>query len=393
MTPAARHEAAIGILDRHLAGEAAERALTNWARAHRFAGSGDRHAIRDLVYEAIRCRSSFAGLGGALTGRGLMIGRLRSLGQDPAGIFHGGRHAPAPLSAAEAVIPTAPEGADALDCPEWLLPYFHRSLGEGTSAVLRALRHRAPVFLRVNRRKAKLATALAALTEDGIAARPHVLCPTALEVIENARRVQNGRAFRDGLVELQDVASQAVVEALPLADGDRVLDYCAGGGGKTLAMAGRARLALFAHDGDPARLVDLPQRAARAGVRVMLLASDELPTMAPFDLVLVDAPCSGSGSWRRAPEAKWRLTEARLADLVALQARILSAAARLVRPGGHLVYATCSLLDVENDYQIAAFRAGMPGWQCLERRLFTPLDGGDGFFYTIMTRNKKIDCN
>ncbi|MFV0492724.1 MAG: RsmB/NOP family class I SAM-dependent RNA methyltransferase [Pseudorhodobacter sp.] len=387
MTPAARHAAAIEILDRHLAGEAAEKTLINWARANRFAGSGDRHAIRDLVYEAIRCRASFAHLGGALTGRGLMIGRLRSAGLDPSEIFTGDRYAPAPLNEAENTAPLAVEGCKALDCPEWLWAHFQQSLGGDAEAVLRALRHRAPVFLRVNRLKSDCPAAISALAEDGIEARPHHLCPTALEVTGNPRRVMNSRAFLDGLVELQDAASQAVVEALPLADGDRVLDYCAGGGGKTLAMVARTRLDLFAHDVSSVRLSDLPARAARAGAQVTLLAQGELADAGPFDLVLADAPCSGSGSWRRAPEAKWRLTAVRLAELTALQSQVLSSAARLVRSGGYLAYATCSLLHEENGQRIETFLADNPGWQCRDHRLLTPLDGGDGFFYAILTRN------
>ncbi len=227
---------------------------------------------------------------------------------------------------------------------------------------------------------------MAALTEDGIATQPHPLANSALEVTGNARKIQMSRAYADGLVELQDAASQAVVEALPLRDRARVLDYCAGGGGKTLAMAARARLRLMAHDAAPGRMRDLPVRAARAGISVRLLLPSEVDRAGPFDLVLADVPCSGSGSWRRAPEGKWALTPARLEELAALQNAILRRAAKLVAPDGVLAYATCSMLEAENGAQIGAFLAEEAEWQLLRQHRFTPLQGGDGFYLALLTR-------
>lgn len=385
MTPAARAAAAIAVLDRWLAGDPAEQALTNWGRANRYAGSGDRAAVRDLVFDAIRCRRSFAAWGGAETGRGLILGGLRAAGEDPDALFTGEGHAPPPLTSVERVPPVPPEGLHALDCPDWLAPRLQASLGEDFAPVMTLLRHRAPVFLRANLRRVSRAEAQAALAGEGIAADPHPLAETALQVTGNARKIKVSAAYREGLVELQDAASQAVVSALPLRDGQRVLDYCAGGGGKTLAMAARAAAAFTAHDVDPARMHDLPERARRAGVTVRLSETARLRPGA-FDLVLADAPCSGSGSWRRAPEAKWALTPQRLAALCATQAAILSQAAPLVAPDGVLAYATCSLLREENEDQIAAFLAAHPGWNRQRERRLTPLDGGDGFFLAILTR-------
>lgn len=386
MTPAARLSAAIDILDRYLGGEPAEKALTNWARANRYAGSGDRVAIRDLVFESIRCRRSFAHLGGAETGRGLIVGLLRTQGTDPDTLFTGARFAPEALTDAERVLPPPPQGNVALDCPDWLRPLIDRAFGEKAPEVLAALRHRAPVFLRVNTLRGPVAEAVAALTAEGIETRPGPLSPTALEVTGNARRVQSGPAFAAGLVELQDAASQAVVDLLPLAPNMRVLDYCAGGGGKSLAMAARCPLHLYAHDADPARLSDLPARAERAGAEVHLLRSPEIAAAGPFDLVLADAPCSGSGSWRRAPEAKWRLMPDRLSELCKLQDRILDDAARHVGAGGTLAYATCSLLTEENEDRAAAFLARHSGWSCIVEQRFSPLDGADGFFAALFRR-------
>lgn len=387
MTPGARLSAAIAVLDRVLAGTPAEQALTNWARASRFAGSGDRFAIRDLVFGAIRCRRSHAALGGAQTGRGLILGGLRDAGVDASALFTGEGHAPLPLTDAETPAPPDLPELVALDCPDWLAPRLRAALGPDFAAVMEALRQRAPVFLRVNTARLTRPEAIAALTAEGIAAKPHPLADTALEVTENARRIHLCQSYLDGLVEVQDVASQAVVQALPVAPGMRVLDYCAGGGGKTLALAARCDLRLFAHDSEPRRMRDLPARAARAGVQVRLIDTAAARRAAPYDLVLVDAPCSGSGSWRRSPEGKWALDADRLAALGATQAAILDAVAPLVAPGGRLAYVTCSLLDVENGAQIAAFLARNGGWQSLSSRHLTPLDGGDGFFVAILGRN------
>lgn len=378
MTPGARAAAAIEVLDRILAGASAEHALTNWGRASRFAGSGDRAAVRDLVFDALRRRRSSAARGGGLTGRGLVLGLCREAGQEA--LFSGAGHAPMPPLAEEAG--REPEGAEALDVPDWLLPRLRDSLGADTDAVLTALRDRAPVFVRVNLRKTTVDAAISALAADGITATRHPLARACLELGGQLRKVQASPAYLEGLVELQDASSQAVVEALPLQDGMRVLDHCAGGGGKTLAMAARAKLTLFAHDIAPQRMADLPARARRAGVAVTLTKAPEAE--GPYDLVLVDAPCSGLGSWRRDPEGKWALTPERLAALGEVQADILRRAAGMVRPGGWLAYATCSMLTQENDGQVTRFCTDMPGWALEHSLTLTPLTGGDGFYLAIL---------
>lgn len=391
MTPDARIATAADLLDAILAGDPAEKVLTTWARRSRFAGSKDRAAIRDHVFDALRCRRSYALLGGAETGRGLMAGMLLAEGRAPEEVFTGEGHAPAVLSDAEtavlrrdvdAALAAAPAPV-AGDMPDWLWPQLTAALGDDAASVAAMLRHRAPVFLRVNLRKGDRAAAQAALAAEGIATRPHPLADTALEVTEGARRISQGRAYADGLVELQDAASQAVTAALPLDDGMRVLDYCAGGGGKTLAIAGRVQAQMTAHDADPARLSDLPERARRAGVRVTL--SDR--PKGPFDLVLCDVPCSGSGAWRRSPEGKWALTPDRLADLNRTQAAILAKVAPLVAPDGILAYATCSLLRAENEDRVAAFLDANPGWRLKDERRWSPRDGADGFYLAVMARD------
>lgn len=380
MTPGARVAASISVLDRVLAGEPAEKALVNWARSSRFAGSGDRAAVRDHVFDALRRMRSAAALGGAATGRGLMLGVLRAQGIDPAALFTGDGHAPAPVGPDEVARPMTE--LEALDCPDWLAPQMRESLGADFAPVMQALQSRAPVFLRVNLRKATVGRAQAVLETEGIRTRPHPLAATALEVTTGARRIAASASYREGLVELQDVASQAVVQALPLADGMRVLDYCAGGGGKSLAMAAQARVELTAHDADPRRMADLAPRAARAGVRVKTVETGALS--GGYDLVLADAPCSGSGAWRRSPEARWRLDAARLDSLNAAQSAVLTAAAAQVAPGGWLAYATCSLLACENAARVAAFLARAPRFALQRELRLTPLDGGDGFYLALL---------
>lgn len=390
MTPAARIAAAIEILDRHLLGIPAEQALTRWARSHRFAGSGDRAAIRDHVFGALRCRRSHSWLGGAgdtPTGRALMIGAMREAGIPPETMFTGIGHAPSALSPEELIPLSAglPRLA-ALDCPDWLAPLLESSLGEAFEPVMRVMRERAPVTLRANLARTTCAQVQAELAAEGIDASPHPLAAGALQITANAQRLRNSAAYLEGRVELQDAASQAVVDMLPLAPGQRVLDFCAGGGGKTLAMAARVPCQFVAHDISAQRMRDLPERARRAGIKVDLADAAGVAARAPYDLVLLDVPCSGSGSWRRAPEAKWALTPGRLAELRKMQSDILDRTHEFVAPGGTLAYVTCSMLRAENEDQVAEFLQRVPGWRCETSRRLTPLDGGDGFFCALLTR-------
>lgn len=398
MTPVARISAAIEILDAVMDGESAERVLTSWARGNRYAGSKDRAAIRDHVFDALRCLRSFSWLGGAggrisdgaegarPTGRQLMIGLLRDAGVDLDTMFLEARFAPAPLTDAERNLPDLAEAPRAvrLDCPDWIVQLYDAVLGDDTDAVLRMTRSRAPVFLRVNIGKATLAEAQEALLADGIETEPHPLSSTALKVTVGARAVARSQAYLTGLVELQDAGSQAIIDVLPLKDGLRVLDFCAGGGGKALAMAAKADMDVTAHDIDPARMQDIAPRASRAGVHISTARLTDLADT--YDLVLCDAPCSGSGSWARAPQAKWMLQETRLEALTNVQAQILDDVVSRVAVGGILAYATCSLFDAENKAQISQFLSRHPQFELQMDRLLTPLEGGDGFYVAVMTK-------
>lgn len=369
------------VLDAILSCSPAEQALLRWSRASRFAGSGDRAAVRDLVFGALRRRDSLAALGGGMTGRGLILGALRAEGGDPAALFTGAGHAPAPLTAAEAAHQPPPELPD--DLPDWLRPLWHEALGSDAAAVAEAMRHRAPVWLRVNLARVAPEAAAAALAAEGIETAPAPQLPSALRVLSGERKLAASHAYADGLVELQDLSAQLAADALPLGAGSRVLDYCAGGGGKSLALAARAPGArITAHDALPQRMADLPARARRAGTKIDVTTR---PT-GTFDLVVADVPCSGSGTWRRTPDAKWRLTPGDLEDLTRLQAEILAKVAPLVAPGGHLAYMTCSLLTAENAVQVAGFLGENSGFALRLQRLWTPLDASDGFFLALLQR-------
>lgn len=386
MTPGARVAAAIEILDTIAAGSAAEQALTQWARRSRFAGSKDRAAVRDHVFDALRRLRSAGAAGGGPGGRAVMLGLLREDGIDPAQVFTGVGHAPAPLSVEEMQVPPANSSVGVLwNMPDWLVPELNQSLGAQAPATALALQTRAPLTLRVNIGKTSPEDAQHALQADGITTNPNPLCATALTVTEGARRVKQSAPFQHGWIELQDAASQTVVAALP--EGRRCLDYCAGGGGKSLAMAAMGRT-VFAHDIAPARMADLPARAKRAGVRIPRLDTAALAQQAPYDIVLCDAPCSGSGAWRRAPHGKWTLTRERLTELAALQDKILAQAMALVGDDGTLIYATCSVLRCENEDRVGAFLAHHPGWQCSVQRRIDVQQHCDGFFTAHLTRVK-----
>jgi 16S rRNA (cytosine967-C5)-methyltransferase len=386
MTPGARLSAAIDLLDAALAGAPAERELTRWARASRFAGSKDRAAVRDLVYDGLRRRRSLGWQGGGDTGRAILMAHQAAEG-DPDALFTGEGFDPAPVTAAERAalargLDGAPEGVR-LDYPDFLHDELAASLGAGFEPVLAAMQARAPVDLRVNTLKTNANAAIVVLARDGVQAAPHPLAPHALRVLENPRLVAASRAYTSGMVELQDAASQLVAEAAGARPGMTVLDYCAGGGGKNLALAaamqGRGRL--LAWDANSRRMSDLPERARRAGAAIRILTDPECAALKPVcDLVLADAPCSGTGAWRRKPEGKWRITPAELAGYPPLQDAILDAAAARVKPGGLLVYSTCSLLARENEDRAAAFAARHPDWRPDGARRLSPLDGGDGFF-------------
>lgn len=383
MTPAARLQSAIELLDLIIAaareeGPAADRIIAEWFRQRRYAGSGDRRAVRELVYRAIRACGPVPE-----SGRAAML-RLVETDGSLAPLFDGSRHAPAPIGASE-------KPASGGIAPEWLERALARSDVAGSDAA--ALLDRAPLDIRINTLKAGRLS----LPEDG----QKTVAANALR-FPSGTAVEQWDAWASGAIEVQDTASQLVCEALGARAGETVIDLCAGAGGKTLALAAAMDNAgmLLACDVDRPRLSRLRPRAERAGANcietLLLNPMRESEALAQWhgkaDAVLVDAPCSGTGTWRRNPEARWRLTERTLEQYRATQARLLRLAASLVRPGGRLVYAVCSVLDEEGADQAASFLADRPEWRADSLLLpsgnargegirFTPFcDGTDGFF-------------
>jgi len=390
VTPGGRISAAIEILDDIIAGAPAERALTRWARASRFAGSKDRAAVRDHVFDVLRKRRSCLWLSGQAheTGRALMIGLLAGEGADAGAAFSGEGHGPARLSDAEVAalrpdISQAPAAVRA-DVPAQIEDLLYRELGEGCDRAMQAQRSRAPVDLRVNTLKADLTTAQRLLAVESIETVAIDGVPTGLRIRTNPRKLAQCRAYLYGFVELQDAASQFVSRAVQVKPGQRVLDLCAGGGGKTLAlgaqMAGEGYLA--AYDINPRRMKDLPTRAARAGLQVEVLDTADLDRqIGTYDVVLVDAPCSGSGAWRRNPDAKWRLTQEDLHRLTATQDDVLRRAAELVHDAGKVVYTTCSILPCENAAPVATFLSTRENFGVQDEISLLPGEVGDGFYF------------
>jgi len=377
MTPSARLAAAIEVLaDIESRRRPAADALKDWGLGHRFAGSSDRAAIAGLVYDALRRKASSAWLMGAATPRAIVIGMLRrERDLDAAAIgalCSGARYAPAPLTDAERAalagetLSAAPAHV-AGDYPEWLDPYLARAFGEDRAAEGAALASRAPLDLRVNTLAANREDVVAKLSHLGAA--PTRWSPVGLRIKlaadAKSPAIHAEPAFRKGQIEIQDEGSQLAALLAGAAAGEQVVDLCAGAGGKTLALAAAMenRGQIYATDADKRRLTAIHERIARAGVRNVQVrtpagAADVLADLAGrADLVLIDAPCTGTGTWRRNPDAKWRVRPGALAERVKQQDAVLERAAALVKPGGRIAYITCSVLGEENGDRVAAFAA------------------------------------
>jgi 16S rRNA (cytosine967-C5)-methyltransferase len=380
MTPAARLSAAIEVLaDIDARRRPAADALKDWGLAHRFAGSGDRAAIAGLAYDALRRRASAAWIMGEETPRAMLLGMLQlERGLDPdaiAALCSGARFAPAPLSETERSRLATANLADAPpwiagDYPEWLDSQFARVFAEERAAELGALAARAPLDLRVNTLKADRDAAAAALAELGC--EPTRWSPLGLRIRLRADAkspaIHAEPAFIKGMVEVQDEGSQLAALLAGARRGEQVVDLCAGAGGKTLALAAvmENHGQIYATDSDKRRLAPIHARLERAGARNVQVRTprgnaDVLSDLAGrADLVLIDAPCTGIGAWRRNPDAKWRVRPGSLAVRQKEQEAVLDRAVPLVKPGGRIAYVTCSVLAEENDDQVQAFRARHP---------------------------------
>jgi 16S rRNA (cytosine967-C5)-methyltransferase len=431
MTPAARLSAAIEIIETIDAQRVpAAKALKEWGTAHRYAGSGDRAAISGLIWDTLRRRASSAWIMDDDTPRGRVLGMLkRERGMDVeaiAALCDGARFAPEPLSAAERSALTARSVDDAPahiagDYPEWLDPYLAKIFGDDRVAEATAMASRAPLDLRVNTLKSDREKLLPRLAHLG--ARPTPWSPLGLRIELGADARNPGihaeEDFIKGAIEVQDEGSQLAALLSAAKPGEQVIDLCAGAGGKTLAIAammqGKGRL--IATDHDKRQLAPIHERLSRAGVhnadvRTPKGDADPLADIkASADLVLIDAPCTGTGTWRRNPDAKWRMRPGALEVRLKDQTEVLDRAAPLVKPGGRIAYITCSVLPAENGEQIRAFMVRHPGFsvvppeqtasvlwdkaedfakaalQSAEGWLMTPRrTGTDGFFVSVLKK-------
>lgn len=426
MTPAARLQGAIEILDAVAnSRRPLDAILADWGREHRFAGSSDRAATSDRVFAVLRRRAELAWAAGEDGARVLVLAslvRLDGLTSEAvdALLASGGRYGAEPLSAAERALLERVAQADDLplwaqaNAPDWLLPDLEAAFGDRLLPESEALAGRAPLDLRVNTLKADRPGARAALAGQGVETVECPLAPAGLRVVGRERVTATG-AFRDGLVEVQDEGSQLASILTDTRPGQEVTDLCAGAGGKTLALA--AAMAdsgrLHAFDTDAKRLERLNPRAVRAGVRIVetaVLPPAPQALLTPLagrcDRVLVDAPCSGSGTWRRHPEEKWRLIPDRLDELSRIQGGLLDLGAELVRPGGRLVYVTCSVLPRENGAAVGSFLARRTDFRSLpvaaiwrslldapppaeagvDLQLTPARTGTDGFYVAVLER-------
>jgi 16S rRNA (cytosine967-C5)-methyltransferase len=433
MTPAARLSAAIEVIDTIDAQRApAAQALKEWGTSHRFAGSGDRAAIAGLVWDVLRRRASSAWVMDDDAPRSRVLGMLKvERGLDAEAISalcDGGRFAPRPLTDAErgALSTRSPADAPAPvagDYPEWLDPYLAKAFGEDRAAEAAAMASRAPLDLRVNTLKAKREKILASLKHLGAHETPWSPIGLRIELGADAKNpgVHAEEDFIKGLVEVQDEGSQLAALFSAAKPGEQVIDLCAGAGGKTLALAammqGKGRL--IATDHDKRQLVPIHERLSRAGVHNadVRTPKGEAETLsdikASADLVLIDAPCTGTGTWRRNPDAKWRMRPGALEIRIKDQIEVLDRAAPLVKPGGRIAYITCSVLTEENGEQVRAFVTRHPefavappeetvsvlwdkadafaeaalkspeGWLMTPRRT-----GTDGFFVSVLKRQR-----
>jgi 16S rRNA (cytosine967-C5)-methyltransferase len=402
MTPAGQLAAAIDLLA-EIGSDArpADAVANSFFRNRRFIGAGDRREVSTLVWGVLRTRRHLGWwlekFGATPTPRLLLAAQALFSGMTLHKIglaFTAGRYGPPPLSEAETIIlekfaghtlehPNMPDAVK-YEIPDWILPRFSAQFGTALPAQMAALATPAPLDLRVNVLKATREAAIAALAREQLAAMPTRYSPWGLR-LAGRQSITQGAAFRDGLVEIQDEGSQLIALLVDAAPGMRVADYCAGAGGKTLAiamcMANKGHI--VACDVSAPRLEGAIKRLRRAGVHNAeshLLAPGDKWTKrqaGKFDRVLVDAPCTGTGTWRRNPDARLRLRENDLAEILPKQAGILDAAQKLVKPGGRLIYATCSLLDDENNLQVEAFLARYPKFRRVTPALPDGLEGPD----------------
>jgi 16S rRNA (cytosine967-C5)-methyltransferase len=401
MTPEARLQAAIEILSDALqTNQPVDRFLKYWFSGRRFAGSKDRAAISEHVYGALRRRGEFAWRMKSEVPRAVLIGSLLDEGlavEEIKDLFERGNYGPKPLSEDERHALDNPPTDDPLDhvlggYPKWLEPELQRAFGKETVPQMQAMLARAPVDLRVNSLRAKRDDMLTGLRSLDFDASKTPYSPDGIRIptSKGLGALRHTQFFQTGAIEIQDESSQIAALVCGSKPGMRVLDLAAGAGGKSLALAAimQNKGEIIACDSNAKRLAQLAPRARRAGANIIRsrVLGKEKP-QGKFDIVLVDAPCSGSGTWRRSPEMKWRLTEEKLKAFASLQSHLLERASSYVCNGGRLIFATCSILPKENTDRITAFLSRVEGFETEDvsalwaSAVGTPAPPGLGHFF------------
>ena len=391
--------AAISILDDFLDGKNLNSILFNWTKNNRYAGSSDRESIRNIVFDILRVKKTFTSVlekeKQPINGRALVFLHSVFYALNLNEIFTGREYGPEKLTIFEKEFSKISKeninGCFGItdNIPGFLTAEFKRSLGRKFKNAMRLLEKRAPISIRVNPLKSDISSILECLSLEGIEGKKSKIVRYGIDIIGNPRRLTQIQAFKDGCFEVQDLHSQKIIEDLPLDEHTKVLDYCAGAGGKILSIAcslkGNGKF--YIHDIDERKLKEADLRAKRAGVKFKRLEVEKLQNYrCSFDYIVADVPCSGSGAWRRNPQQKWRITPESLNEILTRQTVILDEVKDLLKKNGYIFYITCSLLKIENEELIENFLTNNKHFRLLNKKNITIDDSGDGFFCAVLQK-------
>ena len=400
MQEISRAAAAINILDDYLKGYPLEKVLKQWFKKNRFAGSNDRRNIRDLVFDILRKRLilyyPFQINEYFETGRVLVLSYLFLYKKDSFSLedIKGNKYFSPSINNEEFIIlnnikrlvKKAPKYIS-LNCPEFLEEKLSQSLGNNFNVIMELFLKRAPVYLRINQNKINIKEAKIKLENQGILSE---ICPSskyALKVLSGEKFIKNSSPYQLGEVELQDLSSQLTTELVQISSGKKILDFCAGSGGKALAIASRLRnkVDIFAYDLNNLKYKNLIYRTNKAGANITIIDSKQLIKYKNFfDIVFVDAPCSGTGTWRRDPKIKWELNDQKLSLLTKNQYSIVKQACSYLKNGGFLIYVVCSLLEDEGDLIIRKYLLHHKNYSKVKSGIFHPINASDGFYFSVL---------
>ncbi len=395
----AQANAAISILDEFLDGQNLNIIFSNWTKNNRYAGSSDRESIRNMVFDILRVKKTFTSVlekeKQPINGRALVFLYSVFYGLNLNEIFTGQKYGPVKLTDFEKEFSNLSneninEYFGIIDnIPDFLTAQFKRSLGRNYRNAMRLLERRAPISIRVNPLKSDVSSILECLSSEGMKGKKSKTVRYGINITGNPRRLTQIQAFKDGCFEVQDLHSQKTIEDLPVNEHTKVLDYCAGAGGKILSIAcslnGNGKF--YIHDIDKRKLKEADLRAKRAGVKFKRLDIENLQKYCcSFDSVIADVPCSGSGAWRRNPQQKWRITPESFNEILIRQTIILNEVKDLIKKNGYIFYITCSVLKIENEEVIYKFLSDNKHFRLLNKKDVTIDNHGDGFFCAVLQK-------